>query len=209
MTAMKRGKFSFVCLMVLVFLLGSGQSVAAKGLFGGSDFINTPTNRVLSSGTYTIGAYVGEEKWGRIQVDFGLVTDFEVGAAIDMSRHDNEVSARFKYRLIPETKNSFGLALGIQDIGKEIFSPYVVIGHVISPYDLRWNFGLGGGQLGGIFFGLSKVINPKEFPQVTLIGEYDAYDLNLGAKILLNKNFHLDVAVIDMDQFVVGITITP
>lgn len=141
---MKRGKFSFVCLMVLVFLLGSGQSVAAKGLFGGSDFINTPTNRVLSSGTYTIGAYVGEEKWGRIQVDFGLVTDFEVGAAIDMSRHDNEVSARFKYRLIPETKNSFGLALGIQDIGKEIFSPYVVIGHVISPYDLRWNFGLGG-----------------------------------------------------------------
>ena len=98
--------------------------------------------------------------------------------------------------------------MGIQDIGKERFSPYVVIGHVLPPYNLHWNFGLGGGKLGGIFFGMSKVFNPAEFPQVTLIGEYDASSLNLGAKILLNKGFLLDVAVIDMNKFVVGLTIS-
>ncbi|HEY8392689.1 MAG TPA: hypothetical protein VIL83_08190 [Capillibacterium sp.] len=205
---MRKKKLSYLCLVVLVLLFGSAQSVAAKGLFGGSDFINTPTQRVLSTGAYTIGAHAGEDKWGRIQADFGLVTDFELGAAVDLNQHDNEFSARFKYRLIPESKNSFGLALGIQDIGKERFSPYVVIGSVISTYDLRWNIGLGGGELGGLFFGMSKVFNPQEFPQVTLIGEYDAYDLNLGAKILLNKGLLLDVAVIDMDQFVVGLTVS-
>lgn len=204
---MQRMKFSYILLMALVLVLGSGQSTAAKGLFGGSDFINTPTHRVINAGGYTIGAHVGEDKWGRIQLDYGLVTDFELGAAIDLSRDHNELSARFKYQLIPETKDNFGLALGIQDIGKERFSPYVVIGHVISPYNLRWNFGLGGGELGGIFFGMSKVFNPGEFPQVTLIGEYDAYDLNLGAKILLNKGLLLNVAVINMGQFVVGLTI--
>lgn len=205
---MQKRKLSLVCLLLLLFLAGTGQRVAAKGLFGGSDFINTPTNRALSPGVYTIGAHAGEDKWGRLQADFGLVTDLELGAAVDLSRHENEFSVRFKYRLIPESKNSFGLALGIQDIGKEKFSPYVVIGNVIAPYDLRWNIGLGGGELGGIFFGMSKVFNPEEFPQVTLIGEYDAYDLNLGAKILLNKGLLLNVAVIDMDQFVVGLTIS-
>ena len=205
---MKPVNLIFIFLAVIVLVLGSRGSVAAKGIFGGSDLINTPTNRVIASGGYTFGAHIDENSRGRIQLDFGLVSDFELGAAIDLGRNYNELSARFKYRLIPETQNNFGLALGIQDIGKEHFSPYVVIGHVLSPYNLRWNFGLGGGELGGIFFGMSKIFNPAEFPPVTLIGEYDAYGLNLGAKIQLNKGLLLDVAVIDMRDFVVGLTLS-
>jgi hypothetical protein len=84
----------------------------------------------------------------------------------------------------------------------------VVFGHVLAPHHLRWNFGLGGGELGGLFFGISKVFYPDEFPQVTLVGEYDAYSLNLGAKILLKKGILLNVAVIDMQDFLVGLTIS-
>jgi hypothetical protein len=205
---MKRRHFPLILLVVLVLMLGTGRTVVAKGIFGGSDFINSPTNRVIPSGGYTLGAHIAEDRRGRIQLDYGLVTDFELGAAIDLSRKDHEFSVRFKYQFIPETQKNFGLALGIQDIGKDRFSPYVVFGHVLAPHHLRWNFGLGGGELGGLFFGISKVFNPDEFPQVTLVGEYDAYSLNLGAKILLKKGILLNVAVIDMQDFLVGLTIS-
>jgi len=76
---MRRVKFTFGLFMVLVLVLGSGKIVAAKGIFGGSDFINTPTNRVITSGGYTLGAHVDEDGRGRIQLDFGLVTNFELG----------------------------------------------------------------------------------------------------------------------------------
>lgn len=205
---MKRKNVNYLLLAVFVLLLATGSGAEAKGIFGGTDLINTPTNRALAQGGYTLGAHIDEHGHGRIQLDFGLVPEFELGAALDLGKDYHDLSARFKYRLIPETKDNFGLALGIQDIGKEHFSPYVVIGHVLSPYNLRWNFGLGGGQLGGIFFGMSKVLNPSEFPQVTLTGEYDASGLNLGAKINLNKGLLLNVGVLDMDHFVVGLTLS-
>lgn len=204
MIGRKRISFLFAILLTLT----SGTVVTAKGIFGGTDFINTPTNRVLVPGRYTLGAHIDEKSHGWIQLDFGLATDFELGAALDLGRNYNQFSARFKYQLIPETRNNFGLALGIQDIGRNQFSPYVVLGHILASYDLRWNFGLGGGQLGGIFFGLSKVFNPNEFPQVVLTGEYDASGLNLGAKIHLNKGLLLNVGVLDMEDFVVGFTLS-
>lgn len=205
---MKRNKFSLMFLAIIVLSLVTGKAATAKGIFAGTDFINTPTNRVLAPGRYTLGAHLDEKSHSRVQLDLGLAPNFELGAALDLDRDYNQFSARFKYQLIAETKNNFGLALGIQDIGKDQFSPYVVLGHVLSPYDLRWNFGLGGGELGGIFFGLSKAFNPGEFPQVTLVGEYDASGLNLGAKIHLNKGLLLNVGVLDMEDFVVGLTLS-
>jgi hypothetical protein len=205
---MKIKKILATFLTVIVLGLGSGQDVDAKGIFGSTDVINIPTNRVLSSGAYSLGAHIDEHSRGKIQIDLGLVTDFELGAALDLSRDFNDLSVRFKYKLIPETKENFGLALGIQDIGHSHFSPYVVIGHLLSPYNLRWNLGLGGGELGGLFFGVSKVYSPSQFPSVILSGEYDSYGLNLGAKIQMNKGLMLDVAVIDMENFVLGLTLT-
>ena len=133
--------------------------------------------------------------------------NLEFGAAVDLYRHTNDLSVRFKYRLLPETKESFGLALGIQDIGCDPFSPYVVLGHRLAPYDLRWNVGIGGGQLGGLFFGVSKDFASTQFPSVTLSGEYDAYGFNLGAKIFLNKGLQLNVGVHDLEEFMFGLTL--
>ena len=205
---MIRRKYFLLPIAVILLTLISGTVATAKGIFGGTDLINTPTNRVLAPGRYTLGAHIDEKSHGRIQLDFGLATNFELGAAFDLGRNYNQLSARFKYQLISEARNNFGLALGIQDIGRKQFSPYVVLGHVLAPYNLRWNFGLGGGQLGGIFFGLSKTFNPPEFSPVTLTGEYDAYGLNLGAKIHLDKGLLLNVGVLDLDTFVVGLTLS-
>lgn len=204
---MKTKRTLLVLLALIVFSLGGGTMVEAKGVFGSTDLIYIPTNRTLSPGKYSLGAHVNEHNRGKVQIDLGLVKDFELGAAVDLYRHANELSVRFKYRLIPETRDSFGLALGIQDIGKDDFSPYVVIGHQLAPYDLRWNVGIGGGELGGLFFGVSKVFSSSQFPSVTLSGEYDAYGLNLGAKILLNRGLQLNVAVVDMEDFVFGLTL--
>ena len=205
---MIRRKSFLLLFATILFTLTGGTVASAKGIFGGTDLINTPANRVLVPGRYTLGAHIDEGSHGRIQLDFGLATDFELGAALDIGRDYDQFSARFKYQLIAETGKNFGLALGIQDIGRKQFSPYVVLGHVLPPYDLRWSFGLGGGQLGGIFFGLSKTFNPPEFSPVTLTGEYDAYGLNLGAKIQLNKGLLLDVGVLDLETFVVGLTLS-
>ncbi len=202
----KRNVVSF--LVFLVLILSCGKPVFAKGIFGVTDLINSPTNRVLSPGGFNLGAHFNEHSRSKIQIDVGLVTDFEIGVALDLYRDYNDISMRFKYRLIPETKDTFGFAFGIQDIGKDVFSPYVVIGQILSPYDLRWSFGLGGGELSGLFFGVSKVYNATQFPRVILIGEYDSYGLNLGAKIQMNKGLMLDVGVIDMEKFVIGFTLT-
>ncbi|NLW55268.1 MAG: YjbH domain-containing protein [Firmicutes bacterium] len=205
---MKVKKYLLVLLALIFCGLSCGTMAEAKGVFGATDLISVPTNRTLSPGKYSLGVHVNEHSRAKVQIDLGLVDDFELGAAVDLYRHTNDLSVRFKYRLIPETKDSFGLALGIQDIGKDEFSPYVVLGHQLAPYDLRWNVGIGGGRLGGLFFGLSKVFRSAQFPSVTLSGEYDAYGLNLGAKILLNKGLQLNVGVIDLEEFMFGLTIT-
>jgi hypothetical protein len=205
---MKRKRRFLGYLFCMVLILGCGKPVWAKGIFGVTDLINAPNNRVLSPGGFNLGAHFNEHSKGKIQIDVGLVTDLELGVALDLTRDYNDLAMRFKYRLIPETKDTFGFAFGIQDIGKDVFSPYVVMGHVLSPYDLRWSLGLGGGGLGGLFFGISKVYNTSQVPRVILIGECDSYGLNLGVKIQMNKGLMLDVGVIDMDNFVIGFTLT-
>lgn len=205
---MKRSQRCLMLIAIMFLSLVSGKAATAKGIFGGTDLINTPTNRVLAPGRYTLGAHLDEASRSQIQLDFGLAPDFELGAALNLGRNHHQFSVGFKYQLIAETRNSFGLALGIQDIGKDRFSPYVVLGHILAPYDLRWNFGMGGGQLGGIFFGLSKAFNPPEFPPVTLTGEYDGYGLNFGAKIQIKKGLLLNVGVLDLEDFVVGLTLS-
>ncbi len=205
---MKGKKYLFVLMAIILIGLGSGPPATAKGVFSATDLISVPTNRTLAPGKYSLGVHVDEHSRAKVQIDLGVVDNFEFGVAVDLYRHTNDPSVRFKYRLIPETGDRFGLALGIQDIGKDQFSPYLVLGHRLAPYDLRWNAGIGGGELGGLFFGVSKVFPTTQFPSVTLTGEYDAYGFNLGAKILMNKGLHLNVGVHDLETFMFGLTIT-
>ena len=69
---MKIKKILATFLTVIVLGLGSGQDVDAKGIFGSTDVINIPTNRVLSSGAYSLGAHIDEHSRGKIQIDLGL-----------------------------------------------------------------------------------------------------------------------------------------
>lgn len=200
----------FMGLLVLI----SGQAVLAVGTFGGTDLINIPSSTALPHGEYCLGAHLRENDYTKLQFDMGLTPNFEIGGVLNFQPKDENFSLRAKLRLVPETKDSYGLALGLQDLGNERFTSYLVASHSFPALDLRWHLGFGTGGLDGFFAGLTKVYNSitisegkrhSTLPRVILSGEYDGSGLNLGARIDIGMGIFLDLAVMRMEDFLIGV----
>ncbi|HEY8344149.1 MAG TPA: hypothetical protein VIL66_03050 [Bacillota bacterium] len=202
-----------VCLIVSWLLLG-GRATLAHSTFGGTNLVTLPTSSILPPGGYSVGCHYFKDDWTKIQFEIGLFRGLQVGAVADLAHGEYETGAMLKYQLVPERMGAFGLAIGLEDLGRAQTTSYMVASQTLPQYGLRWHLGVAAGVLDGFFIGANKVFNSikvvegkkNPWPRVIVIGEYDTSGLNIGTRIELSGGFFLDLAVLNLDTYTIGIS---
>ena len=204
--------------LILVLILGltlvTGSMALGKGLFGVTDLMVTPTTSMLSPGAFGLGLNVAEDDQFLGNLDLGLASDFEMGIAVygykdAHDSRDTDVTVRGKYRLLHENASQPALAIGIEDIGNDDFSPYLVLSKTFQESGVRGYLGAGGGSFDGLFAGISKnfKVTGGALKQVQLLLEADSHNLNLGTRLMLANQTSINFGLVDMDRWVIGATL--
>lgn len=189
--------------MAAAMLFSLGSAAAAAGRFGATDLMDVPTSGNLSSSAFGLqGSYDNGVFF--LGADLGLLPDLEGGFALWAADSWYDASLRLKYHLLNEKRDGLGLAIGAQDLGRGVFTPYVVAGKTLSS-GFQGYLGVGGGALGGIFFGLNKQLDTGR-KGASLFLEYDGHGMNLGARLKTTGGLSLDLAVADLERLVIGIS---
>ena len=197
-----------MALMVLFFGIHStGQAAVVNNL------IKVPTANIISNQGAVAGELYGDR--GRFEAVYRIDPQLEVGGEIYTARYGSS-RAGFLARVLfaRETSNSPAVAAGIR--GRDLYATaskslgYGVSGHI----------GFGNDRFGGLYVGLNKVINPvsieiteegenktgtSTLPTTNLMVEYINQEINFGARVNLKNTLYLDLGILDLDQFKVGL----
>lgn len=212
---MMRRFFSFILTGIL--LAGFASVTWGAGVFGWTDLMYTPTPATLKPGVLGLGVNFHEGSLSFFNFDFGVTQNMEFGvAAFNYPSSysypsDTEVTLRGKYQVLHENKSNLGLAVGIEDLGRDDISPYVTL---TKGFDegMRGYLGVGGGSFDGLFGGFSKTFSlaksssADQLSQVQLFLEADSIGLNIGTKLQLGATTRINFGLEDMDRWVMGVT---
>jgi hypothetical protein len=216
-------KFSMGVMSILVagsLAMMAGTAVAAPSFLGPTGLIETPTADALDKDDYNLAVFTLNLEEGAdsniYAANLGLAEGLEVGFA----RHSPEDGAgetfvnapedgagetfvNAKYTFSRETEANPAIAAGVMDFTDEVnTTTYVVLSKVLeSRWETRFgeitaprvHFGVGGGQLDGIFGGFSVALGER----VLLMVEYDSDVVNCGARMALGNHVRAHVAVLD------------
>jgi hypothetical protein len=207
-------KKMFTLVFALGFLLGISSIVMAYGVFEETDLMTIPTATTLHQGVLGIAANFAEGNFVFLNCDLGLAPDLEVGIAVFNYPNDTYVSFRGKFQILREDSDTPALAVGVQDLGRSgNISPYITLSKGFTNVGVRGYIGVGGGNFGGIFGGLSKEFitsrkNGSHLRGMELFIEADSHNLNVGAKFALSTQTKINFGLIDMKTWMIGATFT-
>lgn len=200
----------------------SCSALATPSFRGYTGLIKIPTADSLFKEQWNVGVMtenVGDFNANDIFANYGIADNLEVGfnafqpaGAIvfghNHEEHFDDDTARLtwinaKYTFMQETCTKPGVAVGIIDITNSVdTTPYVVLsksfggGLTIFHGDItnfRGHIGLAGGQMNGVFVGLSGFVGTS----VELMFEWDSHDPNIGARFTLIPGLKLHAAWFD------------
>lgn len=163
--------------------------VPAKGITGAS--VQVAPNRISAGMSHT----------PMENVEFGVSSRSGGGAHA-------QFAAFIKGQLLPETSRDPGLAIGLDES-----SLFLVASKVVAPM-FRAHVGYGTERYGGLFGGISYLVNPVvvsepgsiEMPRITLIAEYDGWRPNAGARFSFAQGIDLDAALLNMSDLMIGVS---
>jgi hypothetical protein len=198
-------------ILCLVLLFAAAHVTMAAGVLGPTDLMYTPTTSTLSPGSMGIAINFAERDLSYFNFDFGLAKDLELGVAAYHYPGDTEFSVRGKFRLLREDGNTPGLAIGVQDLGRDEISPYIVLSKNLSEADIDGYIGFGGGSFDGIFGGLNKSFtlgrsSRSSLNKIDLYLEADSWGLNIGTKLAIGSTTKINFGLVDMDRWILGAT---
>lgn len=202
-------RFSWLVLS-LILLFSFANLTMAAGVLGVTDLMYTPTTTTLAPGHVGAAINFAEDHLSYFNLDLGLVKDFEIGIAAFHYPDDTDFSIRAKYRILEEKNGSPGLAIGIQDMGRDDVSPYVVLSKHFSEAGIDGYIGAGGGWYDGLFGGIDKAFYPGKgsaLSRIDLYVEGDSHRLNVGTKFALGSQVKLNFGLVDMDRWMMGATL--
>ena len=193
--------------ILMLALLGPMlMALPALGVFGNTELVMVPSADTLRTQQFELGFHAMTDGPWFGEFHLGIAPGFEVGVdAIE----DNDLGLRLKYRFLEETKDTPALAVGINDVGRDDVSPYIVASMRFPKTFIRWHLGLGGGWYDGLFLGLSTDLNTissgKKGTPISLMLEVVNGDLNAGAGINFAPGWKLDVGIVSQ-ELLLGLT---
>lgn len=191
-----------------------------------SGLIDIPTAEIVPDGTITFGLHGASDNRGGSGLDWqgslylGLARRAELGLTF---LEPDEVLANIKFLVQGEEEDDLALALGVENIGREIpnlygeeyqgeeNSLYLVVGKRFGILKgLRAHLGIGNGRfvghgkiiskhLSGIFTGIEKSI-PLKGSTLAVMVEMDGRDVNAGARYTIPEGMSVDLAVTEIDN---------
>jgi len=197
--------------VLFVLALVSSQVAATPAYFGYTGLMMTPTADTLKTGGVDFGAVFlnTNNNTSFLSGNVGLLDSLEVGAAlVSPERGNSNGIINAKFSLFKETMATPALAIGISDLTDQFDStPYVVVskslplkGQILgSP---RFDLGVGGGRLNGVFAGLSTKISDR----MQLMVEYDTNDVNFGVQFAAAQGLRLHAGLVGGDSLGLGMS---
>jgi hypothetical protein len=180
------------------------------GVLGQTDLMFIPTTATLSPNNLGIAVNFLEGDESFFNFDFGLAKDLELGLAAYNYPNETKLSVRGKFILLREHGDTPGLAIGIQDLGLDEISPYLVLSKNFSEAGIDGYIGAGGGSYDGIFAGINKGFKidhaSGQLNRVDLYLEADTHGLNIGTKLGIGSQTKINFGLVDMDRWMLGVT---
>lgn len=208
----KLGKISIVVFALMALVVGihsTGQAAVSNNL------IFVPTANIISNQGAIAGEMYGD--LGRFEAVYRLDPRVEIGGEIISNDNgDSDIGPLLRILFSRETADQPAFAAGLRD--KDL---YATVSKSLG-YGVNGHIGIGDGAFDGLFVGLNKVINPvsieidsdsddrsttvtSSFPTTNLMVEYINQKVNFGARINLQNTLNLDLGVLDLDEFKLGL----
>lgn len=201
MNLVKARKVLFLALLGIVT-----GALPALGVFSSTELVAIPTADALNPQRFELGVHGMTDGPWIGEFHLGVAPGFELGVdAIE----DNDIGLRLKFQFLEETQEAPALAVGVNDIGRDDVTPYIVASMRFPQTFIRWHLGLGGGWYDGLFLGVSTdlntISNGKKGIPVTLLLEVADSELNAGVGINFAQGWKLDVGVVSQ-ELLMGLT---
>lgn len=207
---------------VVVVCLALAPASAAPSFRGYTGLVVVPTADTLNNGEFSAGVmteHVGDFEANDFFGNFAPADNLELGInsfrAVNADNRETLVNA--KYRIIPETDQRASVAFGLIDATNEVQSTaYAVFSksltNRLSVFDneitgVRFHGGFGGGQLEGLFLGVSAFVGNRTMASV----EWDSEEVHLGFRFTPTRGLRLHAALFDVggrDKFGLGVSYT-
>ena len=201
-------------LFILVLLLTGIHSTGEAALSG--NLVLVPDAKVI----YGNGELAGEisSNRGKISGLVKLTPWLEIGGAISSGGQYSETnfSPLAKILIINEYNYGLDLASGIRD--KDL---YFTAAKTFD-YGVKGHLGLGNGNMGGLFVGITKVFDTQDIqiskkgsrqdsvvssiPPIRLSAEYYNQSFNFGVRANVNNMLIADLSVVDLNEFKAGLS---
>lgn len=211
-------RFCCCALVAVALCWASGTVSAAPSFFGYTGLVRVPTADALDHDDWNVAAVALNLEEGAdsniYAANLGLAQGLEVGfARVKPENESGETYLNAKYRFSGEEQDRPAVAAGVIDFTDEVDTTvYVVLGKMLghgygSSYgeisSPRVHFGVAGGQLDGVFGGVSAVLAQR----IMLMVEYDTADVNIGARLALSDEIRAHVGTFDgFDDIGVGLS---
>lgn len=205
-----------LCVSLCVVLALAACLTAAYGMpsyRGYTGLMRIPTSDALGKGDFNAGVFVEDVGSGTANdyiVNYGIAPCFEVGFDRFNSGDSSDIFfgengpdegihtlLNAKYNFMPETTARPGLAAGVIDLTNDLNSTVYVVaskslnspmfsyqGEILNP---QVHAGFGGGSLNGLFGGVSMWLGNH----VQVMGEWDSFDVNAGARFRVTPSLAL------------------
>ena len=201
-------------LFILVLLLTGIHSTGEAALSG--NLVLVPDAKVIHGNA----ELAGELRADRAKVSglIKLTPWLEIGGEVSSSGQYNETnfSPLAKVLIINEYNYGLDLASGIRD--QDL---YFTAAKTFD-YGIKGHLGLGNGNMGGLFVGVTKVLNTKDIqisergsrqesvvssiPPIRVTAEYYNQSFNFGARANIDNTLIADFSILNLNEFKVGLS---
>ena len=191
-------------IFALAALLVFGASPGRAGTeTGASGLILVPSADTLAPGD---AEFAVRYKDGRLGGSFtyGIFDRIEIGVNNMRKSSTSDFGIVIKGAIFEETASEPAVAVGF-----ETGQSYVVVSKRLAPR-VRAHLGLGAGDLEGVFAGVALVVNTTTgrglAPATTAMAEVTPRGVNAGVRLVFSPLVSADVALVDLEELVGGIS---
>ncbi|NLJ84588.1 MAG: YjbH domain-containing protein [Halanaerobiaceae bacterium] len=190
-----------VFLLSLVFLLLINVNLLAL-----DKLVLAPTADLMGGKGFISGEIIGSSR-RQVSGLYNISSSLALGGTIHFNRHNTEPGILAKLIIVQEDEVQPAVAIGLQ---KEDL--YIVASKNLG-LGFRGHFGFGNGELGGLFIGFNKFLNPvsinsgtgSSLPIINLKGEYKNSEVSFAVQMNLQENMKVDIGFVGLEEIKLGL----